>query len=409
MKLIRSLFLYVLFAAQDVPAQDFSYAVQVTQVQFSGSGAIPVREDSLGNLYGPVHWRNTGLRVPAAFISGSTMNVTAIFLFNCVKAPDSIVIRGFGADTIDFPARTVALSSAGGTYTCTYPVSAASKAFRPGFVNYYAPFTIRWEISMDKGVKWLSAATTDHKVYVTRGTPSPEMTAFKYYHTVLELSCKNAKGQSTDTGIISKCWSEFTDQVVLNHKGDSLHYYKTFNTSNTNLPALLRYRNAQCYTFAQLFAALIKIQGISRTNNYVYITPQSKSSPCGGTINRFLVKNWNFGTKSDAVSCPSFPYRNTYSGTYLTPTGYVFTSADVSDQSGVSGQCNKNPSSFFNNHQITKFDGVYYDACYGMKFSSLADIKTRAFDAWAVQLSPGTYNFTSDMTQCDLIEIISTF
>lgn len=409
MKFILSLSLSIFLAAPNLRAQDFAYDVQLTRVQFSGGGIIAIREDSLGNLYGPVHWNNAGLRVPAAFASGSTMNATANFLFKCSKAPDSIVIRGFGTDTIDFPARTVALSLSAGAYTCTYPVTAASKVFRPGFVNYYAPFTIRWELSLDKGSKWLPVTKTEHKVYVTRSVPMPELTAFKYYHTVLELSCKNAKGQNTDTGIISKCWGEFTDQLVVNHKGDSLHYYKTFNTSNTSLPSLMRYRNAQCYTFAQLFAALIKIQGVYRTNNYVYITPQSKSSPCGGTINRFLVKNWSFGTKSDAASCPAFPYRNTYSGSYITPSGYVFSSADVSDQIGVSGQCNKNPSSFFNNHQITKFDGIYYDACYGMKFSSLTDIKLKAFDAWGVQLSAGSYNFSSDMNQCDLIEIISTF
>ena len=46
---------------------------------------------------------------------------------------------------------------------------------------------------------------------------------------------------------------------------------------NTNLPSLLKNRNAQCYTFAQLFAALIKIQGVNKTSNYVYITPKAVS------------------------------------------------------------------------------------------------------------------------------------
>lgn len=390
-------------------AQNFQYNFQAVKVKFSGGGSIAIREDSLDKVYSTAHWMNTGLREPAGYASGSTMSATADFLFTCSKAPDSITVRGLGSDTIDFPARTVPLTAGSGTYSCTYPANAATKKFPAGIVNYYAPFLIYWEISFDKGVTWYRADTTDHKVYVTKSAPMPENSTFKYFHTLLELSCKNAKGQSTDTGIISKCWSEFTDQVVLNYKGDSLHYYKTFNTSNTNLPSLLKYRNAQCYTFAQLFASLIKIQGVARTNNYVYITPKAVSSPCGGTINRFLVKNWSFGTKSAASACPSFPYRNTYSGSFITPTGYVFTTADVTDQTGVNGQCNKNPSSFFNNHQITKFDGIYYDACYGMKFNLLTDIKTAAFDAWGVQLSAGSYNFTDDMSKADLSETISTF
>jgi hypothetical protein len=290
-----------------VSAQDFQYNFHATEVRFSGTGYISIRHDSLATVYSTAHWRNTGLREPAGWASGSTMMATANFEFVCTKAPDSISVRGLGNDTINFPARTIKLNSGTGAYTCTYPIVPATKQFPSGVVNYYAPFNIYWEISFDKGVTWYRADTTDHKVYVTKSTPMIETTNFKYFHTVLELSCKNAKGQTTDTGIISKCWNEFTDQIVLNHNGDSLQYYKTFNTSNTNLPSLLKNRNAQCYTFAQLFAALIKVQGINKTNNYVYITPKAVTSPCGGTINRFLVKNWKFGVKSDSTACPSFP------------------------------------------------------------------------------------------------------
>jgi hypothetical protein len=260
---------------------------------------------------------------------------------------------------------------------------------------------------MDKGLTWISADTTDHKVYVTKSAPMAQTGSFKYFHTVLELSCKNAKGQTTDTGIISKCWSEFTDHVVLNYKGDSLTYYKNYLTSNTQLPLLLKYRTAQCYTFAQLFAALIKIQGVSKTNNYVYITPKTLSSPCGGSVNRFLVKNWKFGLKSDSTACPSYPYKDV--GINLTSSGYTYTSADVVDQLGIDGQCNNNPSSFFNNHQITKYDGIYYDACYGVTFNALVDIKTAAFDGWGVSVTSGSYNFTNDMSKTDLTESITTW
>jgi hypothetical protein len=400
-------FLCLCCLAINVSAQDFQYNFKATEVKFSGTGSISIKHDSLATAYSTAHWRNTGLREPAGWSSGSTMNATANFEFFCAKAPDSISIRGLGNDTINFPMRTVKLLPGTGMYTCTYPVAVASKSFANGVVNYYAPFNIYWEISFDKGLTWYRADTTDHKIYVTKSAPMIETTNFKHFHTVLELSCKNAKGQTTDTGIISKCWSEFTDQIVLNHKGDSLHYYKNYLTSNTQLPLLLRHRTAQCYTFAQLFAALIKIQGVNKTSNYVFITPRAVASPCGGTINRFLVKNWSFIKKSDSSACPSFPYKNV--GTTLTSSGYTHTSADVIDQTGIPGSCNSNPTSFFNNHQICKFDGVYYDACYGVKFSSLSDIKTKAFDAWGVQLSTGTWNFTDDLSRADLSETITTW
>lgn len=409
MKYCSLLFICFCCTLLSVSAQDFQYNFQATQIKFSGPGYISIRHDSLATIYSTAHWRNTGLREPAGFASGNIMNATADFEFLCSKAPDSITVRGLGSDTINFPQKTILLTPGAGKYTCTYPKGAATKIFPAGIVNYYAPFTIYWEISFDKGATWLRADTTDHKVYVTKSTPMIETTNFKYFHTVLELSCKNAKGQKTDTGIISKCWSEFTDQIVLNHNGDSLHYYKNYVTSNTVLPLLMKYRTAQCYTFAQLFASMIKVQGVAKTNNYVFITPKAMTSPCGGSVNRFLVKNWKFVKKSDSTACPSFPYKNTYTGTLLTTSGYMFTTADVTDQSGINGSCNKNPSSFFNNHQICKYDGVYYDACYGVKFNLLTDIKTAAFDGWGVQLAPNTYNFTNDMSKTDLAETINTF
>ncbi|HLC82608.1 MAG TPA: hypothetical protein VJI69_02180, partial [Bacteroidia bacterium] len=68
--------------------------------------------------------------------------------------------------------------------------------------------------------------------------------------------------------------------------------------------------------------------------------------------------------------------------------------------------------SYFNNHQIAKIDGVYYDACYGVTFPTLVSIKTAAFSGWSFRYSAsGTTNcfFTNNMTLSDLSESISTF
>lgn len=397
------------------PAQNFKYNISVEQITFSGAGYITIKYDSTASttaITGP-HWRSDGTRKQVAFVSGSSMGVTAGFKFTCTKAaPDSVLIRASGDDTLDLPAVTVPLTSAGsGVYTLTYPFSTATKIFPAGVVGYYAPFHLAWQISFDKGATWTAVDTTRHTVYVTKYTPMPETSQFKYFQTVLDMSCRNAKGETTDTGIISHCWQEFLDHVTLNYKGDSLCYYKTLNTSNTSLPLLLRNRNAQCYTFAQLFLALIKIQGISRTGNYVFIEPAYPTYSCG-QVNRFLVKNWKFNTKSDSVACPSFPYKNTYMPGFSSTGVYVWSSADVTDLDGAPGQCSNNPASFFNNHQIVKLGGKYYDACYGLTFNSLADVKTAAFDGWVISnlaVTPYTANITNDLSKADLQETITTW
>jgi hypothetical protein len=216
---------------------------------------------------------------------------------------------------------------------------------------------------------------------------------------------------SLDTAIISHVWTEFLDHVVLNYNGDSLFYYKIMNSPNVTLSSLLKFRDAECYTFAQLFLAAIKIQGVVRTNQYVYITPIN-NTVCGHTVNRFLVKDWNFGTASAAGTCPQFPWKNTYNTLLPAPyNAYSFVTADVTDMTGIPGSCTANPSSYFNNHQIVKLDGLYYDACYGATFPNLGAIKYAAFSGWSYRITgtPTQCFFTNDMTQSDLSETISTW
>jgi hypothetical protein len=125
-----------------------------------------------------------------------------------------------------------------------------------------------------------------------------------------------------------------------------------------------------------------------------------------------LVKNWEFGTATG--TCPDFPYENTYTSLIPSPyTSYKFIKADVKDAAGIPGSCTKNPSSFFNNHQIAKIDGVYYDACYGVTFNAVTDIKTEAFSGWSYRYTDngGVIHafITKDMSMADLDETISTF
>jgi len=414
--MIRAFFFYIclvlFFTGGHLYAQDFRYDVSLQQVTFSGTGYINIRHDSLASVYTGWHWRSPELRRPVAYVSGSTMQLQADFSFHCDShLPDSIYLRAYGNDTILFDAQNVPVTASGSTGTFSYQAT-ADHSFRPGIADYIPDYTLRWQLSLDKGMTWSPIDTTHHVVYVTRSAPMPETANFKYFHTVLDLSCRNAAGQSSDTGIITHCWQEFLDHVVLNYKGDSLHYYKTFNSPYTTLPTLLKYRNAECYTFAQLFLSLLKIQGVVRMNNYVFIEPDYGTYSCG-QVNRFLVKNWQFNSKSDSSACPDFPYANVYNSSFNTGSAYTWLSADVTDRKGAAGQCNANPASFFNNHQIVKLDGKYYDACYGLTFDYLTDIKSAAFDGWGIyrSTSPGVYktNFTPDLSKADLQESISTW
>jgi len=417
-KMLRCLFIAMVLCSFNSVAQDFTYSnVDLVSATFSG-GNLGIRRDMVGgSVYSsPQFVAGAASQNPVAYVSGNAPTVAAAFTIDCPTVPATVNVRGFGSDAINFASATCTVNpSATTVHTFNYPATAGSHVFAAAIVRFFKPYTINWEISFDGGTTWKPIGASNNTLYVTRSTPQTEGTTFKWYHSVFDISCRNAQGYSLDTAIISHVWSEFTDQIVLNCNDDSLFYYKVMNTSNTTLGALLQYRDAQCYTFAQLFLATIKIQGVVRTSNYVYITPIS-NVVCGYSVNRFLVKNWTFGTATGGGTCASFPWTNTYNtatGTIPPPYNqYVFLTSDVTDQSGIPGSCNIRPSSYFNNHQIAKIDGVYYDACYGVTFPSLVSIKTAAFSGWGFRYtSGGTTNcfFTNNMSLSDLSESISTF
>ncbi|MGD0712382.1 MAG: hypothetical protein ABR968_14500, partial [Bacteroidales bacterium] len=224
----------------------------------------------------------------------------------------------------------------------------------------------------DAGTTWRTISATSNKLYVTKGAPyTPGGGDACNYETVFYLSCKNANYQTSDTGIISHVWQEFTDQVTLNYEGDSIYYYKNWSCPNVTLETLLYYRDGECYTWAYLFLSLIKVQGIALTNNFVYVD---------GTYD-FLVKNYSFSSM-------------------VSPNEY----ANATDLPGVPGQCTKNPASYFNNHGIALVNGVYYDPSYGVKYgTSFSGIPFIAFAAWV-----GTYYYT-DLSVGTLYQSLSTY
>lgn len=395
--------------------QNFNYAnVALKTVTFSGG--LTIQKDDGTGAYTSPQWSSANTtNAPAAYVSGKAATVSSTFSLTCSTVPDYVWIKGTGPEAIEFPATKASVGTTS-THTITYPATQASKIFESGVVRFFKPFTIDWQISFDDGKTWKNAGSSKNTVYVTKTTPQTEFSntdvVFRWYHTVFDISCRNADKKSAETDVISSVWSEFTDHVVLNYNGDSLFYYKTMNSPYVTLATLLKYRDAECYTFAQLFLALIKIQGIERTNNYIYIDADGSSVCNGYRVDRFLVKDWIFGTPT--ASCQDFPYENTYSTLIPSPyTSYKFITADVKDGAGIPGSCTKNPSSFFNNHQIAKIDGVYYDACYGATFNKITDIKTQAFSGWSYKYTDNSgithALITKDMSQADLDETVDTY
>ena len=409
-KSLKSLIGAVLIPAAGL-CQNFNYTnIALKTVTFSGG--LTIQKDDGSGSYSSPQW-NAGATInfPVAYVSGKAPTVSATFSLTCSSVPDYVWIKGTGPESMEFPSTKVAVET-NSSHTITYPATASLQLFENAIIRFFKPYTINWHISFDGGTTWIPAGSSSNTMYVTKSNPQTATNNFKWYHTVFDISCRNADKKTVETEVISSVWSEFTDHVVLNCNGDSLFYYKAMNSPNVTLGSLLKYRDAECYTFAQLFLSLLKIQGIVKTNNYIYIEADG-STACGSyRVDRFLVKDWIFGTPSG--SCQDFPFENTYTTLIPAPyTAYKFTKADVKDGVGIPGSCTKNPSSFFNNHQIAKIDGVYYDACYGVTFNQVTDIKTQAFSGWSYRYTDNSgmvHAFiTKDMSRADLDETVQTF
>jgi hypothetical protein len=91
-----------------------------------------------------------------------------------------------------------------------------------------------------------------------------------------------------------------------------------------------------------------------------------------------LVNNWQFNPNPDGGDV-DFPYLQVY---MTDEPGYI--RRDFIDLPGAPGQDSKDPPGQFNQHQVLKFDGAYYDPSYGLgPFSSLLELETAEFAGFA--------------------------
>jgi hypothetical protein len=176
-------------------------------------------------------------------------------------------------------------------------------------------FRLDWQATSDSqraNSTWTKAGEsnqTKNPLYLTYDAPNLSNSwthTVNLYHTLVHLGSVAASGQDTQDGVVQKVWEEFNDLVVRKFRGEYLHYYKSFRTTNTSTRELLAFRDGQCGSWAKLFLDVLKAQGIRFAENYVLAIPAPMTLGIPDTVLRrgFLVKDWNFngaGVADDAV------------------------------------------------------------------------------------------------------------
>jgi transglutaminase-like putative cysteine protease len=351
------------------------YEIKLKEVSYLDNAHVITKDDG-SETYAAPHWTDDDLdgvaspgagekKHPVAFTRNTHYNAQS--RFKVMPDPDpgvSFKVRGDGQAGLDIP--ETAASASGDTVTM--PKTTASGAF-DNDIQKGEPLVVKWEVSINGGSSWFPAGTSDNQCYVTLGDPVTTV-----YHTLVHLGCKNGDGDTSAAAATTDIFSEFTDRSVARVDGTQMTYYASWTCTTTTTAGLLAGGDGQCGSWTKLFLDMLKVQGIDQGGDYVLL----RSSP-GVSSTGFLVKDWSF-TGSGTSGLAGFPYLNIPDTPLISGNTYDFRFKEVSDQTGIPGQGTANPASLFNNHQMAKIGGTYYDPSYGMTFSSVTDIDDSAID-----------------------------
>mgnify|MGYP000411580067 CR=1 FL=1 len=362
------------------------YDFQLKEVSYSGGTYRKLRRDTDSMAYSAPHWQDnsapldgdaddaTDRRYPVAFIRNSTMSAAVrVTIDPPVLLASSALVHGDGPGTIDFDgAATLDV-----TELTTGNMTAG--ALFENAVDYFDPMVIDWTVSLDGGQTWCVAGTSDSPVYVILAEPT--LLPTERWHTLFRNSCRDADGATTDTQVLAGVWSDFTDQVVMRADDPvQLTYYDAWVCGNINTQSLLATGDGQCGAWAKLLLDMLRAHGINYLNEYVFLY---HVDPTSGNFG-FLVNDWTFAQGNGQSGDPAFPYLNIppeFPNPLIVNNTYVWRFAEASDAPGVPGQGTVDPASLFNNHQVVKIAGVYFDPSYGEVYGSLGAIDSGAVAA----------------------------
>lgn len=354
----------------NVPVTISVFNVSLKSVTFHD--AVPVDTDEAHGVSYPTrnHWLDN-----SSPLDGDAEDVGDWRLPVCYTSGASMVVSP-GFQSIPFLPRdtwlrlTPSASQSASSLAITSPfVRPLTLGNAPRSVDFIESYTIDWKISLDYGATWHPVGTSDNRLYVL--LRPPRLSPIR--ETVLDISCRNAKGSTRDAQVVRKIYSDFTDQEVKRKEMDGfnvpdgkvMRYWGEIKDKGNQTPlpipvschslagmldptpTSLRYDGVgSCRAWARLLWATIRVQGIA--------TPRVGPDliQVDSNYHHFLVKRWSFGTGTVPLSYAPF--------THIRDNG-----KQLCPEDGVVAQGVKNPPSVFADHFILRYEGRFYDPSYG--------------------------------------------
>ncbi len=384
---------------------------KIQEVTFHGN--IAIKKDATSETYTGYDWRDNDLDGisdmgedanarrdlhyhPIAYVSTNVSSATGTFHLFCRKVSEPTrLISNFDVEAAVKKVRfawndsfwswgwSVPVTYGDGTVTLTasHPFESSPK------VRYDAAAELAWEVgfgeqnAQNEDLSWLRSSS-HHELHLTYRASVP------MFETVAYIGCRNASGYSSDSSIVNAIWSAFTGRNVCRKDGEELKYYGSYLTESRYVQSLLSQRDGQCMAWVDFFGAMLTGHGI--TGQAVKVVPIPEVSAEG-----FIVNYWTFrgnGTSGDM----SYPYLNNKPiGDNVIVTSEICYKAHIFDTfygwgavaeveytSGVPGQNNLRPASWFTCHWVLKFSEDCYDPSYGTKWHWTTDFDDKLSGFW---------------------------
>ena len=284
------------------------------------------------------------------------------------------------------------------------PTEITSKTI-PNKIMYCENFFLKWFVSYDAGKTWINCGTSENIFYSIWRNPQKA----PLLQTFVHIGCQSLNGIGgsglDDVNQISgRIWDKFKtknirraiDAKILTYYGYldenengvwdvgiDINYNSPTNCVETDALGLVKQRNGQCRSWADLFVCALAAQGVTSDDGEQIriIGLRIKNKIEGADSVAFAVKNWFKGS----LAYNELVIKSNDAGI----DGLLNISCNVQeakDDIGVSGQgTSPNPPSTFGNHFIVKSGLLYYDPSYGIgPYFDRKSYEEEAFDGYVV-------------------------
>jgi len=332
--------------------------LKIEEITFNGNHTVD--KDTFGNFGSPewVEGRSQDDQSPICYTRNKAVQLTARFKVTTQPSQsETVAVKGkatFGSAAIEWNGSVTVTPS---DNEVTTPFMPSNKL--PDSVGYYNTVGITWEINPDN-TGWSGAGTSNHVIYVTLGDP----TSTPAYWTLLEVSCKEAHGETMKHKVVAAIFEAFRrstgagNGIKRMRDGKELRYWaRGYQTDNK--PLLQGKPEGRCGNWSNFLLAMYKVHGI--TDGVTVIMHRTKQDYNLTKIG-FLVKNWDFSSP----------------GTLSVPfTHKIMTECKM--KQGIKAQGMDNTQPFFFDHVIVKYKDEFYDPSYGVgPFSNMMEYEKGA-------------------------------